>query len=179
MMNAMASSMAPAELKDVAVRHAALPGRSESRPLYVRVLRFVLAAVLLATAIGKLLDNRGFAEIVATYHVLPHWALLPSALALALTELGLGVWLVWGVRLSLAALLATALHVVYFAWSSVALLRGLNIPDCGCFGVFWAHPLSLVTVAEDAGLALLAYVLFRGARRAEVTSARERVRLQS
>lgn len=172
-MSAMASSMAPAEFKKVTVRHPASPGRTGSRPLYVRVLRFVLAAVLLVTAIAKLLDNRGFAEVIATYRVLPHWALLPSALALSLTELGLGVWLVGGVRLSLAALLATALHVVYFGWSSVALLRGLNIPDCGCFGVFWAHPLSLATVAEDAGLALLAYVLFRGARRTEVTSGQE------
>jgi len=171
--------MPPPEFKDVAVRDPSSPGRIESRPLYVRVLRFVLAAVLLVTAIGKLLDNRGFAEAVATYHVLPHWALLPSALALSLTELGLGIWLVWGVRISLAALLATALHVVYFGWSSVALLRGLNIPNCGCFGVFWVHPLSLVTIAEDAGLALLAYVLFRGARRTEVTSPRERVRLRS
>lgn len=129
-------------------------------------LRFVLAVVLLTTGAGKLLDLRGFAEIVTTYEVIPDALALPAGLALTLTELGVGVWLLSGKHLALAGLVAAALHLAYFGWSGLALLRGLDIKNCGCFGVFLARPLTPLTLVEDGVLFFAALYIWFGARRA-------------
>jgi uncharacterized membrane protein YphA (DoxX/SURF4 family) len=133
----------------------------------VLVLRLLLAGVLLATAVGKVLDVGGFAAVVTTYRVLPEPLLLPAALALTLGELALGFWLLSGLRLAPAALAAALLHAAYLVWSAAALARGLDIPNCGCFGVFWARPLTWVTLVEDGVLLLVSLALYRGARRRE------------
>jgi hypothetical protein len=58
-----------------------------------------------------------------------------------------------------------AMHFAYAGWSAVALLRGLRLDNCGCFGVFLARPLGWETVAEDmvmVGLSLWLLALTRG-----------------
>jgi uncharacterized membrane protein YphA (DoxX/SURF4 family) len=64
-------------------------------------LRFFVAAVLLATGAGKVLDVRGFAAVLESYGAIADWALLPLAVAIPLLELAVGLWLVWagGLRL--------------------------------------------------------------------------------
>ena len=47
------------------------------------------------------------------------------------------------------ALAATALHICFTLLATLTLLRGIDVPNCGCFGVFWARPLTFITVAED------------------------------
>ena len=127
--------------------------------------RYFLAAVLLATGLGKLIDVPGFARIVASYEVLPVSLTLPAAGVLTFTELALAVWLASGLRQRTAAAASAMLHVVYAAWSGAALWRGLEIANCGCFGVFLARPLSLVTLAEDGVLAAVSLVAMQGRRR--------------
>lgn len=46
-------------------------------PRHVTVLRFFFALLLLASAVGKLLDIRGFAAVLGTYQVFPETLLLP------------------------------------------------------------------------------------------------------
>lgn len=125
-------------------------------------LRGFIAFILFATAIGKLLDVAGFAGVIATYHTLPAWSHLPMAWLIPLGELLLAGWLVWGERLRQAALASALMHAGYTAWTGLALLRGLSIANCGCFGVFLARPLTSDTVVEDAvmvGASLLLAVL--------------------
>lgn len=124
-------------------------------------LRFVIATILLATAAGKLLDVRGFAEVLRTYEAFPDALLLPIAIAVPLAELALAVWLFSGRNLFAAGAVAAGMHLLYAGWSGVSLLRGLKPANCGCFGVFLARPLGWSTVAEDlvltgAALALAA-----------------------
>lgn len=69
--------------------------------------------------------------------------------------MGLSVWLFSGFRLRHAGMASAALHAVFIAWAVAALVRGLDIPNCGCFGVFWARPLNFATVAEGPVLLLL------------------------
>lgn len=135
-------------------------------PRHVTVLRFFFALLLLASAAGKLLDIRGFAAVVGTYQVLPETLLLPAALALSLVELALGLAFLWGIRLVAAALLTVLLHAGYVVWLGLAYLRGLHIANCGCFGVFWARPLTPWTFLEDGALLAAAAILYFGARRA-------------
>lgn len=136
-----------------------------STAVFVAVARIGLGLLLLVMALAKLLDNRGFADIIATYALVPEPVLLPAALLVGLVELFLGLWLLGGWRTAEAALAALALHLGYFAFLAVALGRGLTVPNCGCFGVFWGRPLTLVSLAEDLLLAGVATLLWRGARR--------------
>lgn len=127
--------------------------------------RALLGLVLLATGIAKLLDMAGFTAVVATYRVLPGALLAPAAWAVALTELALAAWLATGRRLRQAALASAALHGLYFAWAALALARGVPVANCGCFGVFWARPLSVTTLLEDAAMVALSLLLARLAAR--------------
>ena len=127
-------------------------------------LRFAIGAVLLATAVGKLLDIPGFARVLGTYDAFVPGALVPIAVAVPVAELALAFWLFSGRNLAASALTSAAMHAVYAAWSAVSVLRGLNLPNCGCFGVFLARPLGWSTVVEDlvlVGASLGLWVLVR------------------
>lgn len=127
-------------------------------------LRFTIAGVLAATAIGKLLDVPGFARVLGTYRAFSDGLLLPLAWSIPAGELALAAWLVAGRRLYSAALASAAVHAVYAAWSAVAIARGLKLDNCGCFGVFLARPLNWGTVAEDGVMVILSFVLAGVAR---------------
>ena len=130
-------------------------------------LRLFLGLVLLATAVGKLADVRGFAGVLRAYEAFPEASLLPLAAAIPIAELALALWLFSGRGLEGAALAALVLHVVYAAWAALSLARGLRLENCGCFGVFLARPLGWTTVAEDLVLAgASAALLAAAARRA-------------
>ena len=129
------------------------------------LLRFFIALVLLATAVGKLLDVEGFARVLETYEAFSTLALWPLALAVPLVELALALWLFTGRRLAAAASAALVLHGVYTIWATASLLRGLQIPNCGCFGVFFPRPLTWRTVIEDLVMAGLSAWLLLLARR--------------
>jgi uncharacterized membrane protein YphA (DoxX/SURF4 family) len=130
------------------------------------VLRWAFTALLLVSGAAKLLDLHGFAAVVDTYDVLPDALLAPAAYALAVVEVGLGVWLAIGRALPPTATLVVVLHTVYLVWIVIALARGLDIPNCGCFGVYFARPLTPVRVLEDVALLALAMGLSRCVRRA-------------
>lgn len=129
-------------------------------PVLGPALRGCFVLLLAASGIGKLADMAGFYQIVASYQVFPT-ALIPFvAWKLVALEIGLAIWLVSGRFMTLAALSLIALHVAYFVWLTVALLRGLAIPNCGCFGVYFARPLTPLTLVEDLLLLLLATTLW-------------------
>jgi hypothetical protein len=95
----------------------------------------------------------------------PGALLAPAAWAVALVELGLAAWLASGHRLRRAALASAVLHGVYLGWAATALARGVPVANCGCFGVFWARPLSATTLLEDVAMIALSLLLARLAAR--------------
>ena len=127
-------------------------------------LRWVFVLLLLASAIGKLLDMPGFIAVVETHRSFPQVALPVAAWVLTLTELALGLWLATGKALRRATAALVALHLIYFVWLAIALGRGLELPNCGCFGVYFARPLTAWTLLEDGILLALALVLWRSTR---------------
>ena len=144
---------------------ASLRGASFARHLWhVTLLRFAFAALLLVAGVAKLLDFPGFVAVVATYRTLPDFLLAPAALALTLAELALGVWLLWGSRLPEAAIATMLLHLGYLGWLVLALARGLDLPNCGCFGVFFPQRLTPWMLLEDGVLLALSLALYLGAR---------------
>jgi hypothetical protein len=129
-----------------------------------RFLRFAIGAILLASAVGKLLDVPGFARVLGTYNAFVPGALVPIAVAVPVAELALAFWLFSGKNLAASALTSAAMHAGYALWSAASVLRGLKLPNCGCFGVFLARPLGWSTVFEDlvlVGASLGLWILVR------------------
>lgn len=124
-----------------------------------KLLQYSIASILLVTGLGKLLDVPGFIKIIKTYQVFPHWTVPFVAVAMVLIELKLSEALFLGKKLFEAAVFSIALHAFFTLWSIVALLRGLEILNCGCFGVFWARPLTWITVFEDIFMVGASYLL--------------------
>ena len=85
----------------------------------------------------------------ATYDVLPPIIVPSAAWGLAVLELVLAIGLLTATQIRVAAKCLAGLHFVYLIWLLVALLRGLNIPNCGCFGAYFARPLTVLTLVED------------------------------
>ena len=132
-------------------------GRLIANKTFGRSLRLFIAVVLLTTGLGKALDIPGFVEVLITYQALADWMLYPVALGMTTTELIISFWLFSGRLVFWAALASLGLHVVFTLWTAVTFLRGLDIPNCGCFGVFFARPLDGWTIVED-----LVMVVFSG-----------------
>lgn len=124
-------------------------------------LRWFFVLLLAASAIGKLADMPGFYAVIKSYALLPEAVIPVSAWALAIFELVLAIWLAAGKRMHVVAFIVIALHFVYLIWLMIALARGLDIPNCGCFGIYWARPLSWSTPVEDLILLALATVMWR------------------
>lgn len=123
--------------------------------IFYKLMQWGLGLLFLATAIGKLLDNRGFAEVLTTYDLFPRGSLLTLGLLLSLTELWLGFQLLRNSTAAVGAAGALAINAGYTGLAVVTNLRGLQIPNCGCFGVFLARPMTWTTVTEDASLTLM------------------------
>lgn len=124
------------------------------------IIQYFIALVLLSTAIGKLLDIQGFAHVIESFEIFSGWITAPIGLAMSLTELGLAIWLFSGKKLAYAALAAGALHGIFIVWLLIAMVRGLEIVNCGCFGVFWARPLDWITIAEDTFMLAISVLLY-------------------
>lgn len=132
------------------------------------LLRAFIGLVLIATGVGKALDVPGFVGVIGTYDLLPALLHGPVAIFMVVSELVLGAWLLSGRRTATAALLSTAMHLAFTGWATIALLRGLHIANCGCFGVFLARPLTWGTVGEDlfmVAISIALWALTRGPKK--------------
>jgi hypothetical protein len=128
--------------------------------LFQSLVHVFFALLMLSSAAGKALDMPGFYGIVATYQLLPFWLIPLASWALTLLEFALGFALLFRQTWLMAAAMLLPLHVFYLLGLSQALLRGLTLTNCGCFGVYWARPLSAYSILEDICLLLLAVFLF-------------------
>ena len=124
------------------------------------VIRYLFVLIYLTTSLGKLLDNRGFAQAITAYQ-LPgleqvNGFTLSFALAFSLFELLLAYALVTQKKLFLAVYAVVVVQAMYLVLALVTLYRGIAIDNCGCFGVFLQRPLTMATVYEDLVLLIMA-----------------------
>jgi len=112
-------------------------------------LRLVLGLTLVATSVGKALDLPGFHDVMRTYDIFPGWSLWPIAIAMPIVEAFIAITMLSGWRLRTGIGVSLLLHASFASLLTVELLRGLHLQNCGCFGVFWARPLTWISPVED------------------------------
>lgn len=127
--------------------------------------RLFVGLILLASALGKSLDIQGFVDVLVTYRAFPDWSLWPVALLFTGIEWVLGGWVLSGWRLATGALAALVLYAGYALWMTLSLVRGLDLPNCGCYGVFFPQPLSWYSPLEDLILLGMCYALRQAAKK--------------
>lgn len=121
--------------------------------------KYAFALLFFATAIGKLLDNRGFAEVIGTYQLgIPESMLLPLALSVSFFELFIAYRIIKEKGQVLNSVILILNHLGYTILAIVTLDRGIALDNCGCFGVFLQRPLTQQTVWEDAFLVALSII---------------------
>lgn len=136
------------------------------------IVRSILALLLIAMAIGQLSDIGGFVDILETYEVGSGALTSLFAGVIIALELAAGARLVvgrflLGDRFLLPAALAAV--VVTVAWSLLAgeaFARGLEVANCGCFGVHFSQSLRWWVLLEDAEFMFMAAWVLRGVLRA-------------
>jgi hypothetical protein len=120
--------------------------------------RTLVALVLLAAGLAKLVSWREFIEVVRNYEILPAgvsglvgW-LLPPAEIIVATGMLVGLLMPW------SAFAAMLLFLLFGSAMAINLLRGRRDISCGCFGPQRDHRLTWGLVIRNAMLAGLAAV---------------------
>ena len=132
-------------------------------------------------------EKKSFRNVWAR-HSLLYWFLLPALILLALfrlypfygvgiafvdfnpvkgitgSEWVLGGWLLAGWRIQTGALLALIMYGLYAAGLVITLFRGIDLPNCGCYGVFFPQPLRWYSPFEDLVLVGMCYALWRSGK---------------
>ncbi len=138
-----------------------------SRAARVLWQRGVLAVLLLAQGIGKLLDPPAYIRALRAFDVVPHWLAWPLGGAWLFAELGFGALLLVALSRARMAVPAHAgavlLSTAYLLLTGHAYARGLDVRNCTCFGGFLAQRLSVFVVAQDAYVLIWTVWLLRGA----------------
>jgi uncharacterized membrane protein YphA (DoxX/SURF4 family) len=128
------------------------------------VFRLVLGGVLLAAGLLKYqhLDKSQMA--VRAYELLPIALANFLGIVLPFLEIAVGILLIIGAAVRVSALISGLLMLAFSIGIAQAWARGLSI-DCGCFGgggqVAPGTANYLPELVRDAGLALMAFYLFR------------------
>jgi uncharacterized membrane protein YphA (DoxX/SURF4 family) len=126
------------------------------------IVRIYLGLIFIIASWHKIMSPEIFALDVATYQLLPIWAVNGFALVLPWVELLAGTMLVLGLRAPAAALLAALMLLSFMVALFWALYLGLDMA-CGCFASQAAvtdDPISWYTVIRDIfWFSLALYVL--------------------
>lgn len=135
---------------------SSLPARGAGH--WLRLICCVAIAIVFGgAAVPKLIDPGAFAADIENYRVLPELLVGHAALYVPAFELAVALALLWPRYQQGAALLATALLLVFAVAMAQARVRGIDL-SCGCFGAAFESKVSWWTVARSSGLAIVAAV---------------------
>jgi len=137
------------------------------QPWLTFVFRLILGGVLLVAGGLKVTDPYASATSVRAYQILPIDLANFLGFVLPFAEVAIGLFLIGGIWVRLAAIAGGALMIMFIIAIGQAWIRGISL-DCGCFGKgglletnelpVWTYT---VEIARDIALALLAGYIFR------------------
>ncbi|HTS65353.1 MAG TPA: MauE/DoxX family redox-associated membrane protein [Candidatus Acidoferrales bacterium] len=141
---------------------------SKSKALHITLLalRVVLGGIFIYAGYVKLVEPwQLFAAGVASYELLPMWAVEIVAKSLPWFEVAAGVVLISGFFFRTSSTIIAGLLAVFFTLIVRAYLQGKEI-NCGCFG--GNEPISPLTMLRDgsmlAGAIFLCVMAYRNRR---------------
>jgi len=76
-----------------------------------------------------------------------------------------GAWILSGWRLAMGVCVALALNAGYAAWMTLSIARGLDLANCGCYGMYYPQPLRWYSPLKDLVLVGMCYALHKFARK--------------
>jgi uncharacterized membrane protein YphA (DoxX/SURF4 family) len=103
-----------------------------------------------------------FAYAIETYKVFPAWMTTLASLTVPWAEIYLGLLLAAGLFTRPVAALTGAMIVFFQVLLAQAMLRGLPITSCGCFGTAKSNPIGVELALNFILLALAALAWFYG-----------------
>lgn len=128
-----------------------------TNPYLVLAVRLYIGGLFIYASMYKINYAAEFAETIASYQLVPYWAVNLMALVMPWAELICGLFLVIGFRTKSAAAVIIGLLALFAAAIAISLLRDLPI-GCGCFHAL-GEQMSWKTLLRDlVWLALAVYV---------------------
>jgi len=121
--------------------------------------RLFIGGLFIYAGVPKIINPQGFAQAIYSYQILPDFIIHPAAVILPWVETVTGGFLVAGIWVSGAALLANLMLYVFTAALMITLFRGIDI-DCGCFAAAGAEIINPATIARDIVFLLVAGYVF-------------------
>ncbi|MFH1156928.1 MAG: MauE/DoxX family redox-associated membrane protein [Pseudomonadota bacterium] len=103
-----------------------------THPVLALVLRLYMAGLFVYAGMYKINYAAEFAETIASYRMVPYWAVDFMAVTMPWIELVCGILLGCGIRVRSAVVIAGALLGAFTLGIAVNLLRDAPI-SCGCF----------------------------------------------
>ncbi len=131
------------------------------------IFRLILGGVLLVAGALKVTDPYASATSVRAYQILPIDLANFLGFVLPFIEVAIGIFLIVGIWVRLAAIAGGALMIMFIIAIGQAWIRGISL-DCGCFGKggllandelpVWTYT---IEIARDIALLIVAGYLFR------------------
>lgn len=103
-----------------------------THPYLALAFRIYLGALFIYASMYKINYTAEFAETIASYQIIPFWAVNSMAIVLPWIELISGILLLAGLRTRSVALIIAFLLILFTAAIVINVLRGSDI-GCGCF----------------------------------------------
>jgi len=124
------------------------------------ILRLVVGAVFLVSGFEKLMGPyQNFLYVIEGYDIFPMGQAEWIARILPWMEFLTGIFLVTGLWLTQSLGSALVLFGLFMAVVAQALIRGLDLSDCGCFGELLSFPLPVVFLMDSIFLVVTAMLL--------------------
>ena len=131
------------------------------------LLRAAIGSVLLVSGFTKVIyPYQNFVYVIQSYQLLPGWAENLTAMVLPWIELIAGLFTILGLWTPRALRAALMLFSVFIIMLGQAILRGIPLDHCGCFGE-WLQLRPQQVIVMDSMFLLAAVFLLQNLPKAQ------------
>jgi putative oxidoreductase len=119
-----------------------------THPYLALAFRIYIGVIFIYASMYKIIYTAEFAETIASYQIVPYWAVNSMAIVFPWIELVSGIMLIAGIRTKLAAVTIAGLLLLFASAILINLIKGSAI-SCGCFHYSLNEVMSWWTLLRD------------------------------